>query len=170
MFTTQEQPLISGSPDEVEEFVDCDRCLIVDWKCSEEEVLDDVRQFLPPNSLHYENIEADSGSVTLRVRFMGREDFIILPAKPQNNFRVLLRLSELVQPDFDMKIFRCTDGSDTHGFLIRSKAWWEFYRTSYPKQYDEIFRDMSDLTKLWDLEGSSEAPRSESKPWWKFWG
>ena len=170
MFTTEEQHLISGGREEIEEFVDCDRCLVVDWRGTEEEVLDDARQFLPMDSLTYEQIEMDSDSIVLRVRFMGRDDTISLPAQPQNNFRVLLRLSSLLQPDFDIKLFRCTDGSDTQGFLIRPKAWWDAYRSSYPKQYAEIFTDVSALTKLWDLEGRSEVPPTQSKPWWKFWG
>lgn len=170
MFTTEEQPLISGSREDVEEFVDCERCLVVDWRGTEEEVLVDAREFLPADSLTYEQIEADSDSVGLLIQFMGREDAISLPAQPQNNFRVLLRLSALIQPDFDMKLFRCTDDSDTQGFLIRPKAWWDTYRSSYPKQYAEIFTDVSALTKLWDLEGRSEVPTTKSKPWWKLWG
>ena len=138
MFTTEEQPLISGSHEEVEEFVDCGRCLVVDWRGTEEEVLEDARAFLPVDSLAYELIEADSDSVGLLVQFMGRQDTMLLPAQPQNNFRVLLRLSALLQPDFDMKLFRCTDVSDTQGSLIRPKAWWDSYRSSYPKQYAEI--------------------------------
>ena len=170
MYTTEEQLLISGSHEEIEEFVDCDRCLIVDWRGTEEEVLEDARAFLPVDSLDYKLIEADSDSVGLLVQFMGRQDTMLLPAQPQNNFRVLLRLSALLQPDFDVKLFRCTDDSDTQGFLIRAKAWWDSYRSSYPKQYAEIFRDVSVLSKLWDLDSRSEAPASLSKPWWKFWG
>jgi len=170
MFTTEEEPLISGSREDIEEFVDCDRCLVVDWRGSEEEVLDDARAFLPVDSLTYEHIQTDSDTVDLLVRFMGREDAISLPAQPQNNFRVLQRLSALLQPDYDMKLFRCTDDSDTQGFLIRPKAWWDAYRSSHPKQYAETFTDVSALTKLWNLEGRSEVAPTQSKPWWKLWG
>jgi hypothetical protein len=113
MFTKEEEPLIRGSREDIDEFVDCDRCLVVDWRGSEEEVLDDAQAFLPMDSLTYEQIETDSGSVDLLIRFMGRDDALSLPAQPQNNFRVLQRLSALLQPDFDMKLFRITENSDT---------------------------------------------------------
>jgi len=169
MFTTEEEPLISGSSDDLEEFVDCDRCLIVDWRGSEEEVLDDARAFLPTDSLTYEQIETDSDTINYLIRFMGREDSISLPAQPQNNFRILQRLSALLQPDYEMRTFRCTEDSDTQGFLIRPKAWWDAYRSTHPKQYAEIFSDVSSLTNLWDLEGHSESNSTQTKPWWKFW-
>jgi hypothetical protein len=170
MFTKEEEPLIRGSREEIDEFVDCDRCLVVDWRGSEEEVLDDAQAFLPMDSLTYEQIETDPGSVDLLIRFMGREDALSLRAQPQNNFRVLQRLSALVQPDFDMKLFRITENSDTQGFLIRPKEWWDAYRSSHPKQYAEVFTDMNALTKLWNLEEQSEVTPTEAKPWWKLWG
>ena len=75
-----------------------------------------------------------------------------MPFQPHNNFRVLLRLWRLLQPDYDIKLFRCTDGSDTHGFLLRPTEWWTAYRSTYPQQYERVFRDVSALNELWPLE------------------
>lgn len=169
MLTTDEQPLLTGDPESVEEFVDCDRCLIVDWRGTEEEVLDDASQFLPDGSLSYENLDSDSDSTILKARFQDREDEISLPAQPQKNFRVVLRLATLLQPDFDIRLFRCTADSDTNGFLIRPLSWWSEYRSTYPKQCADLFQDIEELSRMWGLDEPRQSDSTPSKPWWKFW-
>ncbi len=170
MFTQEEQPLLTGDPDSVDEFVDCDRCLIVDWRGTEEEVIDDASQFLPNGSLTYDIIDPDSDSTGLRVRFHDREDEILLPAQPQNNFRVFLRLAALLQPDYEVRLFRCTADSDTNGFLIRPTSWWSEYRAAHAKQYADLFQDIGALSRIWGLDKIPQSDSTPSKPWWKFWG
>ena len=157
MFTEEEKPLLTGTREEIETFVDCDRCLVVDWQGSEEEIIDDLIHFLPDNSLIYEQSFLETDTMEMIIKFLGREDTISLPFQPQNNFRILLRVWKIIQPDYNIKLFRCTDGSDTLAFLLRSSEWWTSYQKSYPEQYSKVFRDLSKLCKL-------------NKPWWKFWG
>ena len=170
MFTQEEQPLLTGDSESVEEFVECGRCLIVDWRGTEEEVIADASQFLPEGSLSYEVTESDSGSTDLRIRFQDREDEVSLPAMPQNNFRVLLRLAALLKPDYDIRLFRCTADSDTNGFLIRPTSWWSAYRANHPKQYADLFQEIEVLSRMWGLNHAPEHDSRSSKPWWKFWG
>jgi hypothetical protein len=102
-------------------------------------------------------------------RFPDREDSFALPFQPQNNFRVLLRVCRLLQPDYDIKLFRCTDGSDTQGFLLRSGEWWTAYRNACPKQHRTVFRDLADLNELWELGIPAKPDCPQRKPWWRFW-
>jgi hypothetical protein len=170
MFTAEEQPLITGSDDDVAEFVDCDRCMIVDWRGTEQETADDVIRFLPQGALTYEeSFPDDDDTVAIRLRYRDREDSFSLPFQPQNNFRVLLRVWRLLQPDYDIKLFRCTDGSDTHGLLLRPTDWWTEYRSKHPEQYQKVFRDVSDLTKSWELDEPPKPDAPKTKPWWRFW-
>lgn len=170
MFTQEEQPLLNGDPASVDDFVDCDKCLIVDWQGTEEEVIDDASKFLPDGSLSYEIVESDGDSTNLRVRFHDREQEILLPLQPQNNFRVLLRLAELLQPDYDIRLFRCSADSDSNGFLIRPTSWWSEYRSAYPRQYADLFQDIGELSRMWGLDKPSKSDSRSLKPWWKFWG
>ena len=170
MFTQEEQPLLIGDPDSVEEFIDCDRCLIVDWRGTEEEVIDDASQFLPDGTLSYDVIDFDSDPTDLRIQFQGREDEISLPAQPQNNFRVLLRLAALLKPDYDIRLFQYTANSDTNGFLIRPTSWWSEYQAAHPKQYADLFQDIGELSRMWGLDKPPKSDSTPSKPWWKFWG
>ncbi len=163
MFTPEEQSLLTGSEDAISEFVDCDRCMVVDWRGTEEEAIDDAARFLPDGALTYKATYPGNDTIAICVRFRDREDSFSLPFQPQNNFRVLLRVWRLLQPDYDIKLFRCTDGDDTHGFLLRPAAWWAAYLAAYPQQYQKVFRDISDLNELWGLEVS------KTKPWWRFW-
>ena len=170
MFTQEEQPLLSGDPDEVDDFVDCDRCLIVDWRGTEEEVIDDALRFLPAGSLSYARVDSADDGTTLRVRFQDREDEIRLPVQPQNNFRVLLRMADLLQPDYEIRLFRCTADSDTNGFLIRPSVWWDEYRSAHPKPYTDVFQDVGEIARMWGLDEKPKSGSASAKPWWKFWG
>jgi hypothetical protein len=144
-------------------------------------MLDAAIKLLPDGALSYEIAYDDVGWVNVGVKFLDRKDEISLFCQPQNNFRVLLRLAKLLLPDYEVRLFRCTADSDTNGFLIRPASWWNEYRSTYPKQYTTLFQDISDLTKMWELEKApkpdsvpSEQPppinSTPSKPWWRFWG
>ncbi len=169
MFTAEEKPLLTGGIDAISEFVDCDRCMIIDWRGTEDEAIDDAVRFLPDGALTYETTFPGDDTVSIHLRFRDREDLVSLPFQRQNNFRVLLRIWLLLQPDYDIKLFRCTDDSDTHGFLLRPTEWWTAYRAAYQQQYQKVFRDVSDLDGLWKLEALLKPDGRQSRPWWRFW-
>jgi hypothetical protein len=177
MFTPEEKPLLTGDDEAIAEFVDCDRCLVIDWRGTEDEAIDDAVRFLPEGALTYETSFPGNETIAIRLRYHGREDSFSLPFQPQNNFRALLRVWRLLQPDYDMMIFRCTADSDTQALLLRPKDWWSAYRAAHPQQYQRIFRDVTDLTEMWDLgtppstssASESGGPKENDKPWWKFW-
>ncbi len=154
MFTPEEQPLLVGTDDDVSEFVDCDRCMVVDWRGTVEETIDDAARWLPDGSLTYQTAYADDESITIQLRFRNRTDTMTFPPQEQNNFRALLRVGQILQPDYVIKLFRCTEDSDTHGFLLRSTDWWTAFRSQYPQRYQRIFSDLSVLNELWGLDAS----------------
>jgi hypothetical protein len=156
MFTADETPLLTGSDDEVTEFVDCDRCTVVDWHGTEEETIDDAIRWLPPGLLTYQVDYVKDGSVTVELQFQDRKDRMIFPQQPQNNFRALLRVGRLIQPEYIIKIFRCTEDSDTHGFLLRPAAWWSVFCSQYPKRDKAIFSELEALTEMWGLDGGRQ--------------
>ena len=169
MFTKEEEPIISGTKEEIEAFVDCDRCLIVDRRGTEEELIHDLNSFLPKGALTYDVAFPEDDTVEIRLFFQDRKDVITLPFQPQNNFRVLLRIWTLLQPEYDIKIFQCTAGSDTHGFLLRPKEWWTNYQATYPEQSAIVFKEISCLTHFWELDGPIQTKSIKSSPWWKIW-
>lgn len=153
MFTPDEQPLLTGAEDAVSKFVDCDRCMVVDWHGTIEETIDDVVRWLPPGLLTYQVNYADDESVTVALQFCGRKDTTSFPPQEQNNFRALLRAGRMLQPEYQIRIFRCTEDSDTHGFLLRPAAWWAAFRSRYPQRYHDIFSELEALTEMWGLDG-----------------
>lgn len=153
MFTQEEKPLLTGSDDEVYEFVDCDRCMVVDWRGMIEETIDDAVRWLPPGLLTYQVNYEDDDSVTVDLQCRDRQDSFTLPPQEQNNFRALLRVGQIVQPEYQIKIFRCTEDADTHGFLLRPAAWWAAFRSQYPQRYDTIFSELDVLNEIWRLDG-----------------
>ncbi|MDB6079822.1 MAG: hypothetical protein JWO82_3569 [Akkermansiaceae bacterium] len=167
MFTQEEQPLLTGSDAEIEAFVDADRCVIVDWRGMEIEAAEAVMPFLPDRALSFEMAYPDAGGVEIRLGYLDRAEVFTLPFHPQNNFRVLLRVARLLEPGYEMALFRGTDGGDTQAFLLRPQEWWAAYRSSHPQQCERIFRPITDLVELWDLE--KEAEPVAARPWWKIW-
>ncbi len=169
MFTPEEQPLLTGDDSDIEEFIDSDSCLVIDcdWRGTEEESIDHLTGFLPQGDLTYATAGSAEEGLTLQVRFGGREDTINLPPRPLNNFRVLLRVAKLLAPDYGIKLFRSTEGCDTHAFLLRPNAWWAAYQAAHPERYERIFRDITCLNEIWELESASTPVPPKTKPWWK---
>src|SRR5688572_33491691 len=111
MFTAEERPLIAGSDSDVKEFVDCDRCMVVDWRSTVDEVLEDAPRWLPADSLRYEWLDPEQ--TQLKLIFAGREDRVTLQQETSDNWLVVHRLSRLLRPDYELLLFVCTIGSDT---------------------------------------------------------
>lgn len=152
MFTEEEQPLLTGTDEEIEEFVDAERCMVSDWRSSEEEVLFDIERFLPDGAFSYEVLSHEGEPTEVRVSFRGREHSMAFSEQPARNFRVLVWAIELLQPEYHTKLFRCTEDSDTPCFLLRPVAWWNAYRTAYPDKYQKIFREPADLVELFEMD------------------
>jgi hypothetical protein len=153
MFTPEEQPLLIGTDDDVSEFIDSERCMVVDWRGTVEESIEDAARFLPPGSLTSRTAYAGDESITVELRFRDRKDTMTFPPQEQNNFRALLRVGHILNPEYMIKIFRCTKDSDTQGFLLRPAAWWTEFRSQYPERHDQIFSELSALKEMWGLDG-----------------
>ena len=152
MFTEEEQPLLTGSDEEIEAFVDADRCMVSDWRSSEDDILFDIARFLPEGAFSYEVLSGVGEPTEVRVSFRGSEHSMPLSEQPYQNFRVLLWAIELLQPEYDARLFRCTEDSDTPCFLLRPAAWWNAYRTAYLDKYQKIFREPTDLIELFEMD------------------
>lgn len=163
MFSTEEQALLTGRDADVQKFLHSDRCMVVDWRSTEDEALDDLIRFLPNGAFSYEMTYPGAETVAIRLRFHGREDLVTLPFRPQNNFRVLLRAARLIRPDYDIMLFRCTEGADTHGFLVRPAEWWNEYRVCYPKHFESVFGNIAVLQDIWHLDKPASNPPDLAK-------
>ena len=167
--------MLTGTDAAILAFIDADRCLVVDWRGVEEEITWGVQQWLPTDALSFQIAPEDStGDITITARFRNREDTFTLPPRPQNDFRVLLRVGQLLQPEYAIELFRCTEGDDTHGFLLRSATWWKSFQEEYLERYSTLFSDLETLTKLWELDRVPESPSASEakvpqKPWWRLW-
>lgn len=173
LFSEEEEPLLTGTDTDILNFIDADRCLVIDWRESEEDTLWATGQWLPEKSFAFHvGSENSAGDALITMHFQGRESVFTLPPRPQNNFRTLLRAGHLLLPEYEIRLFRCTEGDDTPGFLLRSSAWWSVFRDSYPERYTAIFSPLETLTRLWELDASPKASPAPEKqkpkaPWWK---
>jgi hypothetical protein len=148
MFTIEEKALISGSDSEVEEFVNCDHCMVIDWRSTVDEVLQDAPRWLPPESLRHSWL--DSKQTQLRLTFANREEIVTLRQKTNDNALVIYRIARLLRPDYELFVFTCTTpGTDTAAFLIRPAAWWTAYRTQFPDRFEQHFALMEKYPKHW---------------------
>lgn len=163
MLTAEEQPLLDGNDEAVWSFIKSDHVIVIDWRGTEEETLDEIMRFLPAASMTYELAYPGDDSVTVQIRFQDRSACLTLPFQEHNNFRVLLQARQLLLPDFDILLFRWTDGNDTHSFLLRPAAWWEKFRTTYPQRYQKLFRDINCLRDIWQLDHSTRSSPLEAK-------
>ena len=167
MFTAEEEPLLSGSDSDLQDFIDPERCMVVDWRSNEEEILEDAQRWLPPETLKYGWL--DEERYQLKLCFLGREIVVPLKHATGDNWRVLLRLTRILRPEYELLMFQCTDGSDTPCFLLRPREWWQAYCDHYPGRFDCTFTTMEERSHLWGLSRSEMADDNEKEPWWKVW-
>jgi len=161
MFTAEEQSLITGN---VREFANCDHCMVIDWRSSVDEVLEDALRWLPADSLHHECLDLDE--TQLKLTFAGREDRVTVQQEIGDNWLGVHRLSRLLRPDYELLLFGGNSVGDTAKFLIRSSEWWTAYRAQCPGRYRKYFAPTEQYSYLWDLP-ESKMPRPQQRPWWK---
>lgn len=156
-FDQSESILLYGSPKELEIWIDFERCMVVDHRSEEQEVVEDAARWLPENYLTGKWVSHNPHQFLLQV---GTQSVVIeILEQPGNCWRVLYHIAQLIRPDFEIRAFGYTLGDDTQAFLIRPKHWWAAFDEKFPERRAMIFEDVDGLLPLWrieDIASSSE--------------
>ncbi len=136
--------LLQGEPGAIEAFGAGSNCVIVDWKARLEEILEEVAAFLPDGYLHVE----DRSESSFTVRAGGRAPLQIeaLPSTKQED--LLVAVSNLLSPDYELRQFTPVDG-DGYALFLATLATWRSIERSHPKETARYFLSVERLARYW---------------------
>lgn len=138
--TDGESVLVSGSDDEVFDFMESDEAVVVDWRGFFDEICEDFGRHLPAGYLELEETDA---VVVLRTSHAVAA--VPLEGDPPFGLDVAAAIARILQPDFEAHAFEASVDSDTHCYLVRSGAWWDAFRAEHPRRFRALFCDPSAL-------------------------
>jgi hypothetical protein len=135
--TSEELILARGTADEVDDFVNCDRCVIVDWRADPEEVIEAFQAFLPDGYFRVESLQEEE----IVMRIGTQQETIPLEAAEAVAIPLANALRRYLAPAYGAMVFRDCLASDTACYFVRHASWWEFFRATHPDRFAGLFVD-----------------------------
>jgi hypothetical protein len=134
--------LLSGDDNSIHEFAsDPDRCVIVDWREDETDLIAYVANAIPEAGLSF--VESESGE-DLLLSYKGRSAPAGLTMSPRDRYITIRAINRLLAGDYEMRLFRVTYESDTHSFYVKPASWWHETEQAYPAEMARVFRVVDD--------------------------
>ena len=151
-----EQSILSGSEAEIESLMGGENSLGVDWQSEEDEVLAQLKRLVP--GFGFESHCTDS-HFEASLQFLGRTRKVTLSFQPQNCFRVVLSVADLLQPEYGIRIYEPTLQSDTHAFFVGSQEFWSRFDNEVAPEKKKLFAEIDNLNRMWSLFGKTPLDR-----------
>ncbi|WP_316794817.1 hypothetical protein [Pedobacter agri] len=107
--------------EEYEDFYNLDRETIfwVDWREFDDSIIQYCEKCLKKNSLKAE-MKEDSGDLKLTINYENKTHI----EKVVDRDRTIITLNEIIQPKYEIRFCKVSDGSDTLAFLPLSNQEW----------------------------------------------
>lgn len=135
--------LMSGDDEALMEYAyDTDKCVVVDWREDDEEIVTSVAEFVRKGELSAEMTDDEPPS--LIVTYKGEETVIELTESPADRYVVLRGLNAVLEGDYELRVFNVTLDTDTHAFLVKPVAWWQAMDDRYPDRMEEVFSHLTE--------------------------
>jgi hypothetical protein len=145
--TEADRPLIDGSDDDIDAFLDA-QAVIVDWRGEFDEIVAAFAAALPPDYLAMEVAEDEE----VMVSSPHAVATVPLDGEPPWGLDLAAAIAVILPPDFEAHAFRHTLESDTHCYLVRPRAWWDAFRAKHAKRFREIFAEPEELPERFEVE------------------
>jgi hypothetical protein len=130
--------LLSGDDEAIQEFAsDTDKCVVVDWREDEGDLIDYVIDLIPEAGLSFD--EDESGE-DLVLSYKGRTLPVGLTRTPRDRYITIRALNKILSGDYEMRLFRVTFESDTHSFYLKRCGWWLSAEQAHPQEIARVFR------------------------------
>ena len=130
--------LLSGDDDAINEFAsDTGRCVVVDWREEEGDLIRYVAGVIPEAGLSFEE---DTEGDDIVLSYKGRTTPVGLTRSMRDRYITIRAINRLLAGDYEMRLFRVTYESDTHSFYVKSAAWWREAERAHPAETARVFR------------------------------
>jgi hypothetical protein len=129
--------LLSGSNEDLNEYIDeSGKCLVVDWRGDEADLIDSLGEILPAGRLFQNWVDAEDD---LYVIYRGIRHKVGLTMSGRDRYIALRRLNEIMVGEYELRVFRHTMEDDTHCFYPKSCAWWSRMEQAFPAEIQRVF-------------------------------
>jgi hypothetical protein len=129
--------LISGDDDAIHEFAsDTDRCVIVDWREAEDDLIGYVAKAIPDAGLSFKWSESGDDLI---LSYKGRSLPVGLTMSARDRYITIRAINRLLAGDYEMRLFSVTYESDTHSFYVKPAKWWQEVEQAYPDEMARVF-------------------------------
>ena len=134
--------LLSGDDDAIHEFAsDTDRCVVVDWREEEGDLIGYVAAVIPEAGLSFE--EDESGD-DLVLSYKGKSAPVGLTMSPRDRYITIRAINRLLADDYEMRLFNVSYMSDTHSFYVKPVSWWREAQELHAAEIARVFRVVDD--------------------------
>jgi len=134
-----EKELLGDDESLLSKWIDSDRCMIIDWRSSPEDIISIAEPFLPEDEFSYELGEEPVQELIFK-RGEKTINFTLNDDELDHAWALtMIGISSVLSPDYELHIFKYTMHSDTLALLLRPRKWWDEYRAIAGDKYSEVF-------------------------------
>lgn len=117
-----------------------DIVMVVDWREEDDEIVQYCENILETGHLSAELEDADNQlGFTLTIHYGEKSLLIPYVGDGADRDTTLLALSEILQPDYEIRWCKVSEGNDTLEFIPLPKILWHRLDMKYAGQMDELF-------------------------------
>jgi hypothetical protein len=137
-----EPVLLSGDDGAIFEFAsDPDRCVVVDHREEEDELIGYVISAIPDAGFAF--TEDESGK-DLVLSYKGLSMPVGLTLTPKDRYITIRAINRLPVGDYEMRLFRITYESDSHSFYVKPARWWVDAERTHPEEIARVFQEVDE--------------------------
>ena len=132
-----DKAILSRSARTLNKYIDdSGKCIVVDWRGYEEEIIEEVMELLPNAPLSWKwNKDEDDLIITHdKKRYKGWFTMSV-----NDRYNTIRKLNEAMAGKYEIRGFRHTLEDDTHCFYVKSCAWWRAMEEHFPAQIERVF-------------------------------
>jgi len=121
----------------------------IDWREEDENIINYCENILQTKQLSVETIDAENerGFDTI-ITYKGQQTVIPYTGKGADRDTTIKTLNETIQPDYEIRFCKESDGSDTLCFVPLTAAQWLEFETKFKKQTKQKFEKIFNDTKI----------------------
>jgi hypothetical protein len=129
--------LLTGTVEELNDYIEqSGKCLVMDWRSYEGDLLDALAELIPQADLSYQWTAAKDD---LYIVYRGRRHKVGLTFSGRDRYITLRRLNEILAGEYELRVFRHTLGDDTHCFYPKPCSWWAEMERAFPAAIERVF-------------------------------
>ena len=136
--------LIEGTDHQlVQSAAGLEQAFLVDWRDQEDWILDEIIARMPDGLLSYRWTDDQQD---LMATYKGFETPLGLTSTPADRYVALRALNKILMPDYEIRVFSISFGSDTHTFYLQPSSWWSEMDAHFAARMSSVFTKISDQT------------------------